>query len=370
MSGFGIRAFKKVKEDSIKKEESIYKQHIVYGDNSYAAYTAIKLAQKYGNDNVILISTNLITADQIKNEWACSINTIRDEQSASILQGEFARLEVLKCDRPVKFYKDTKFHKFGGRAKPFTLQEDEEFFSSTYYNVHMENLFTNEEWESLNDSLEKLTAVKIIKDIEKVKSTDLVEKTNFSLKSGEFEKFNCETLHFCHSPKELFNLITNKNDLSLELTGFCSALEQRVALTVNFETNKKIRDFDGTIFLPQSATHEWGHYILDFDLFDPSINKQSFNAMMFINLDEVNEEELAKKIKHMKRVIERVYPEFSKSEYGERIHYAPDFLIKSFPENESLNCEGLNFIGVGANLSELEFKPILLTRALLSLKDL
>jgi hypothetical protein len=367
MSGFGIRAFKKLKEESVKKEETLYTKYVVFGDNYLAAYSAMVLSEKHGKENVCLISINTIDKQQISNEWKCSINTLRSDDEASLLQGNFAKLDIIKQDSPVLFYKDTKFHKFGGRAKPFPLLEDEEYFSRPFYKINLHSLFSTEQWNGLDELLAEITKIKIIKEIEKVDSTDLVNVTNFRLKTGESENIDCENLYFCESPKELFSLTKNKNDLSDELVNFCSRIESRVSLTVNFECEGEVVKEAGTVFLPQSATHEWGHYIIDFNQFDPSTEKQSFNSMMFIDLDEVNEEELAKKIKHMKRVIERVYPEFSKMRYTEHIHYNSEFLLKGFPEASGLNCQGLNFVGVGANTDKVSPESLFIGRSLFSL---
>ena len=75
-----------------------------------------------------------------------------------------------------------------------------------------------------------------------------------------------------------------------------------------------------------------------------------------IDLDEVNEEELAKKIKLMKRVIGRVFPDFEKVKYTEHIHYNESELIKNFKDDlyhqDNEEQEYLKFVGIGAPLKE------------------
>ena len=92
---------------------------------------------------------------------------------------------------------------------------------------------------------------------------------------------------------------------------------------------------------------------------------------MFVNEDEVNEEELAKKIRLMKRVIERTIPEFSKAKHDEHIQYDSEFFIDNVKDNLVDDIEfdhsHLKFIGQGApigaeNAQEYKF----LSRGLMS----
>ncbi|MEX0798171.1 MAG: hypothetical protein WEB87_03110 [Bacteriovoracaceae bacterium] len=375
MSGFGLRAFKKLKEESRKEDKRQYIPHIVVGDNAFAALVYLKLRQKHGDEAVKLVCRNPLDKQDIINQWKCSLHTIRDEDRAKNLNDLNPRLEIFPSQSKVRFYKDAKFHEMDGRAKPHEFMEDEEFFKDSYFHMKKEHLFTTEQWNELDETLRTAQINKYISGIKKTEPKDLVEKTNFILETGERENLECEKLYWCDSPKAFYKLAQNKNDLSDAVAGYCAALEERVGLTVHFEAAQQIYEEQGTVLLPQSATHEWGYFIIDFDKYDPENQKQIFKSMMFIDLDDVNEEELAKKIKLMKRVVGRVFPDFEKAKYTEHLHYNETTLIKNckdalYFENNGQE-EALSFVGIGAPIKAQDSEKFLYdARGIMSLYQL
>lgn len=375
MSGFGLRAFKKLKEDSRKEEKRQYIQHIVSGESEYAVLTYLKLRAQHGEDKVKLVCQNPIDKQDIINQWKCSLHTVRSEATANALRDANIRLEIMPGPAKVVFYKDAKFHEIDGRAKPHEFMEDEEYFKDAYFLMKKENLFSTDEWNELDEILRAGQVNKFISSIEKTEPKDLVEKTNFILSTGEYENLECEFLYWCESPKKFYKLLQNKAAVSDAVTDYCAAVEERVGLTVHFEVEAQLYEEAGTVLLPQSVTHEWGYFILDFDAFDPERKKQTFKSMMFINLDEVNEEELAKKIRLMKRVIGRVFPDFEKVKYTEHYHYNEQMLIKNFLDEgffkDNKELENLKFVGIGAPLkSEIASQCFYEARGILSFLQL
>ena len=371
MSGFGLRAFKKLKDDHTVEEKRQNFEHIVYGENFLAALTYLKLKEKYGADKVKLICENNLDKNAILGEWKCTLNTIRDEHIAKSLMEKTSRLEIMSDSHRVEFYKDSKFHQFGGRTKPFEIKEGEGFFQDTFFNVKPEGLFSDEQWEKLDELLKDAQLNKFLDRIELSEPTDMLEKVNYTLHTGEYEKIECENLYWCESPKNFYRKVENKNKVNDALGELCNTVEHRAAMAVHFEVDKKVFDHEGTVFLPQSVTHEWGHFICDFKDFNPETKKQEFTCMMFVNEDEVNEEELAKKIRLMKRVIERTMPEFAKANHDEHIHYNQAMFITNIKDELIDDIEfdhsHLKFIGQGApigteNTQELIYGP----RALMS----
>lgn len=349
MSGFGIRAFKKHNLEQSKELKTIYSPHIVLGENAWAVLTFLKLREKFGAEKVKLISANHYDKQSILNEWKCAVNKLRDEQSATILRDTSARLEILPSEESVLFYKDSKLHEFGGRAKPLTLLEDEELYSQKSFSYKLENLFSDEEWNNLDEILNSQEN-KIVSKINKTTPSDLVEKTNFILTTGEAEEFHCEKLYYTHSPKSFYKLVSNKSELSDDVAAYCTSLQERAALSIHFSVDREVYEKKQTIMLPQSQTHEWGHFVIDFDAYDPAAKKQEFKTMMFIQLDEVNEEELAKKVRLLKRTIERTFPEFQKARITEHIHFDSEYLIKSSDDFSAQynNDAEVIFQGIGA----------------------
>lgn len=373
MAGFGLRALKKVQEDESQKDKRHYVEHIVYGENSFAVLTYLKLLSEHGPDKVKLICENPIDQQSIISEWKCQVNTLRSGNIAEILMHRKPQLEILPNNTQNMFYKDAKFHKFGGRAKPHEIQEDEDYFIESSFQLKQSGLFTDDQWNNLEETLSAGQLNKYISHIESTKPVDLVEEANFKIHTGEFENYECKNLYWCHSPKSFYKKVENKNELPDELGQYCSALEHRTALVVHFDTDKKIYENKATVFLPQSATHEWGHFIADFNDYDEATGRQEFSCLMFVNEDEVNEEELAKKIRLMKRVIERVFDDFSKSRYDERIHYNQEMFIKNCDDSLYTAIKELpvKFVGQGAPIEspgeeDIKFIP----RAILSYLNL
>ena len=121
------------------------------------------------------------------------------------------------------------------------------------------------------------------------------------------------------------------------------------------------------------TVHEWGHFICDFNDFDEVSGRQEFSCLMFVNEDEVNEEELAKKIRLMKRVVDRVFTGFTKSNYNESIHYNQEMYINKCDDSlyESLSTLPIKFIGQGAPMSNtVESKINYIPRAMISYLNL
>jgi hypothetical protein len=351
MTGFGIRALKKVQEEETKDARKYFK-HIVYGENSFAVLTFLKLHKKYPGE-VKIITKNPFYKEDLLKEWSCSLNSVRSEEVANKLSSLSAGLEVFKTTEDVTFYKDTKFHKFGGRAKPHELKEGESFFSDSFYNINMQALFSPEDFEKMDELLKEHQLNRIIQEIEVSTPEDLVEVTNFKIMTGEHESFHCEKLYFCESPKTFYSLVEDKNSLSDELQAFIAPVANHQGICVHYTCDKEINKQEGTILLPQSVTHEWGSFMLDFDKFNPATNTQEFKALTFIGEDEVQEDDLAKKIKLMNRVIERVLPEFGEAKVEQSIKFNAEFRVSGINDEyySKIQNEHVMFLGQSAPIN-------------------
>ncbi len=346
MSGFGLRALKKVKEEEVILSKNQFYKYIVYGANTYAVLTFLKLNKKHPGE-VKLIAKDPFYKAELLNEWNCTLNSIRSEEVAEAIMSLNPRFEVLPQQKNVLFYKDTKFHKFGGRAKPHELKEEEKFFTNTPYQFKVQAMFDEEDFENLDEILKEHQLNKIVSEIEICTPTDLVEKVNFEVHTGERESFSCEKLYFCESPKKFLNLVHNKKDLNDDVYSFAAAISAEQAISIYFDCDRKITDEVGTVVLPQSMTHEWGSFILDFEAYDPATNTQSFRALTFVGEDDLQEDDLAKKIKLMKRVIERVFPELAKSNAEQSIRFNDEYRISGTNDGqfEALKNQDVRFIG-------------------------
>ena len=363
MSGFGIRALKKKSEEESQTGERHFIKHLVFGENVEAILTFLKL-EKLHPEEVKLITTNPFYKNEILQQLDCTLNGIRSEAVANELSELNPELNVVKEEESVLFYKDTKFQKFGGRAKPHEIRSSEKFFMSPYYHFNQKALFADIDLETLDEKLKKYELNKIIESIEVKKPQDLVEKVNFTLISGEKEIFDCENLYFCESPKSFYKMVENKDELDDSFGEFTAGLENHGAITVYLECDREIYDFEGTMFIPQSMTHEWGSFVVDFGVYNKEKSQQTMKVLSFLSEDDLQEEDLVKKIKLLKRVIERVFPEFSKAEYTQSIRYSNQYAIEGVNDDyfEKLSEMPVKFIGAGApikgeNTSEFQYLP-------------
>jgi hypothetical protein len=351
MSGFGIRAFKKVQKEEHNEKRS-YVKHVVFGENSFAVLTFLKLNKKYPGE-VKLITKNPFYKEELLKEWSCSLNSVRSESVAQGLSSLNPRLEIFQNDTDVIFYKDAKFHKFGGRAKPHELKDGEAFFTKAPYQIKLSALFEEDDFNNLEELLKEHQLNRILKEIEVCTPEDLVEVTNFKLYSGESESFHCEKLYFCESPKTFYSLVNDKNTIPDNIQAYIAPITNQQGICVNYICDKKIYDREGTVILPQSVTHEWGSFMLDFSQYDPDKNIQEFSALTFIGDDELQEDDLAKKIKLMNRVIERVLPEFGNANVEQSIKYSSEYRISGINDEayNSIQGENIKFLGQASPLS-------------------
>lgn len=334
MSGFGLRSLKKQNNEAQEAAKVRYVKNIVMGENPYAYLTY----KKFESD-VLFVTQNPYGKEQIERDLACTINAVRSSEVADEIS--FENVEVKEPTNTVLFYKDTKFQKFGGRAKPHDLAEGEDFFIKPYQPIQMPVI---EEDETLAQN----QVHKIIQKIKLVEPTDLVEPTHFELYTGENEIFKCEKLYFCESPRSFYSLVENKEKLDEKLQKFLVGVENHPGITVHFECEGRFTDHVGSILIPQSLTHDWGNFILDIEEFDGT--HQNFKALTFVSDDDLQEEDLAKKIRHLRKVIERVLPDLEQCEYTTTIKY--DHALRMTGINDGLAADlrsyNVRFVGPGA----------------------
>jgi hypothetical protein len=352
MSGFGLRALKKVKAEEVDASKRTFVKHLVYGENFDAILCFFKLNKSFPGE-VKLITQNPFYKEEITQQFNCTLNSIRSEAVANALIAINPRLEVFQSNQDVLFYKDTKFQKFGGRAKPHDLRDQEKFFTTPYYQFKAHALFEGDDFENLDSILKEAQFNKIIKSIRLVEPSDLVEKVNYSLVTGDEERIECENLYFCESPKSFFSLVGDKETLDDSIHEYTAPLQNHNALSVHYECDGLIYDFTGTMLIPQSMTHEWGSFVVDFEAYDPAAQKQVMKVLSFLSEDDLQEEDLAKKIKLMRRVLERVLPEFAKVKSSQSIRYSTEYLVDGVKDEcfEKIKNKNVKFIGIGAPLS-------------------
>ncbi len=341
MAGFGLRSLKKQQDDSQQEITRSYFQNIIVGENPYG-YLAFNKIFADTDGKALFITQNLYLSEQINRDLNCTMNSIRSAEVADELS--FNEFEISDATSESVFYKDTKFHKFGARAKPHQLLDGEEFFTSAFHPLQMKL--------DINDEvLKKHQQNKIIKKIVLKEPTDLVEPAYFELHTGENEIISCEKLYFCENPRHFYKLVENKDKLNAGLHKYLVGIEAFPGITVHFKCKGEFSDHVGSMIIPQSLTHEWGSFILDIEAFKDGY--QNFKALTFINGDDLQEEDLAKKIRLMRKVLERVLPDLEKCDYSPTIKYDPNLRYTGINDElaPELKSEHVKFVGPAALLS-------------------
>jgi len=330
---FGIRSMKKIKEEQKKEVSTLLKKHIVVGQSYEAIYAVLKLSKKYGKENVLLLTELPLNVSMIKEQIKCTIPSVRDEKSAEYLRSHYPALEILPSNSKVQFYKDGKFYFFGSKAKPMPLLAGEKYFTQEHFQVKLEKLFENE-WENVESLLENQQMIKFIETIQLLEEKN--EPVRFEIIGSDDENIHCEQLYWVESPQMFVNKVKNKNQLSDEFMTYVGAQETMGALTLHFECHGQAHDAIGTFLLPQSMTHEWGHFICQIDHYEPETDTQSLTVMMMIREgDDVSEEDLAKKVRLMKRVMQRSLSSFKDRKYKEYIYFKEQALFLNFEDDLS-----------------------------------
>ena len=348
MAGFGLRNLKKKTSQEQVQTTRLYFKRVVVGDNLEAVLCYLELNKKFPGE-VKIITKSPYLKSEITQQLNCSLNFIRSEEVAQELIGLNPRLEIIPGEKNVLFYKDTKFQKIGGRVKPFDLKENEKLFTKPFYRFNPMGLFDEQNLELLEESLKEAQLNKIIAKIQVCAPTDMVEPTHYKLITGENEEIDCEYLYYCESPKNFLSLVKNKEDLDDIIHEYVTGLEPLGSFNVYFECDRKIYDFSGTMLIPQSLTHEWGNFILDFEAYDSVTNTQNFKVLSFVGDEDLQEEDLAKKIKLMKRVLERVLPEFSEAKIKQTICFTNELYSTGIKDDYAVKFKGLNLKFVGSH---------------------
>ena len=108
-----------------------------------------------------------------------------------------------------------------------------------------------------------------------------------------------------------------------------------------------------TFFIPLSLTHEWGHFLGNFF----EMNGGHFLELQhYFDPEELSEEEVSRRIKILKRSLEKVFPSFSKAlenEYLSIDENATQVVDNPLLKDKS-KIEGLTFVGENAPLPNLD----------------
>lgn len=363
---FGIRSLKKKQENVKEKAQHKFVKNVLVGEDICVFLKAINFKEK-GIPFQIIVENDL-NLDLLLKKWSNTLSSVTNSELKELLKAKYPQLEI-KGFANALFYKDSKFHEFGARTKNFELKIGEEYYTQGIYDIDLTSVF-RDKYEMLASILSENTVKKIIVELEVTEPQDLVEVEHFKLHLSDYDTIGVETLYWSESPKKLFKLATLKEKLGEAFNQYSSEIELYAGLVVDFKYNlvKENEAFseliDKLVFLPQSVTHEWGHFIC-------MIKNDSILCQCILSSEEgFNEEDLAKKIRLMKRVIERVFDHLKIDETNEAIWFDENFWAEGQNDKQyfaSNRNENLKMLGNFAPIMDDVIGAALEARGLLNL---
>jgi hypothetical protein len=166
---------------------------------------------------------------------------------------------------------------------------------------------------------------------------------------------------------DVTDVVYDKEKMTPDVIDFCSSTHNQSALSITWVLKKDLFPEERTVFIPQSMTHEWGHFIVEFE---NTTEGQLCHGLFLIHEEEPQSEDLATKIKLMKRVLERVFPDFENNIYKEYIRFDDEMFISDIKDNlieqMSFDYPTLKFIGQAAPMKPQFAQEKFLARVLLS----
>lgn len=338
----------KLKKVVVVEKEFISVPHLVVGKDIFSLSIYKLLQEKYGPENVRLLSEDTILKSDL---FPKGPGTLRGEANQKIVQELYPKAVSFVGEDLAMFYKDMTWKSFGGRSKSEALKFNEEFFTGPRFDINPEVIFPE-----LKDAEEFLSLINQEAYQVRIKSVKASEK-GFSVECLNGTEFTCEKLYFGQSPYQYLQFYTNKSELSDTFIEFCESTKTPSALFVKFVFEKPITDSLETLFIPLSYTHEWGHFVGEFGQTD---GLQSIEFIHFIDEDHTSEEDVSRIIRLLKKGMEKIFEKFSKINSREYIVLEQeigclkidDQLFSKASSEEKNKCENLFFLGINAPLEE------------------
>lgn len=365
---FGLlKHFKDQKKSFRIQDEARFVAHVVLGSDLGSVLKLLELRKHHPAESIKLITTRLINKNLLIENYQYGVSPMRSPEAVAEIYKSHYDAKVFPQKLQPQFYKDGKFHDFSGRAKSMELLEGEHFFLNKGYRLDISSLFSAEDWENLDTIISQFMDIRIVEGIEKTEAKNLVEKGEWLLTFKDFKKISCENLYSSLSPKRFLGFLKNKEKLTPDVIDFCSSAKIQAALSITWLMKKEYSSEERTMFIPQSMTHEWGHFIVEFENTSAG---QLCHGLFLIHEEEPQTEDLASKIKLMKRVLERVFPDFENNIYKEYIRFDEEMFISDVKDNliEQIGFDypTLKFLGQSAPMKPQFANEKFLARVLLS----
>lgn len=368
---FGLlKHFKDNRGANAQSVNTKHYRHVILGQDLGAVLKLMEIRRNFPEESIRLISTRPINRQTLIENYDFGVSQLRSPGAVENIYKKHHNAKILPQSGEAIFYKDGKFHEFSGRAKSMEILPGEEFFTQKGYKLELSSLFSESEWESLDTVLNEHSEIRMFESIEKTTPSDLVDKKEWCLTFKDFASASCETLYVSMSPKKFLSHLHNKEKVTPELIDVCSSVKVQGALSVTWKLDKEIYPEEKTLFIPQSMTHEWGHFIVEFESFNYQKKEQLCHVLFLIHEEEPQTEDLGSKIRLMKRVLDRVFNDIEKHIKQEYIRFDEEMFISDVKDSSieqlSFDYPTLQFLGQSSPMTGEMIQEKFLSRVLLN----
>ncbi len=311
-SNMAFKDLHKLKKIVVIEKENIKVPNLVVGKDIFAITLYKSLVEKYGTENVRLISEDAILQADLLPKGP---GTIRGETNQKVMLELYPQAITKKHEPSSIFYKDMAWKSFSGRSKSEAMKFHEDFYTTGRFDVDYHQIFP--ELNGVDVFLNEMNSLAYQVRLKAIRATAegyIVECINGT-------EFECEKLFFGQSPFHYLNFYSNKNELSDHFIEFCEGTKSPSALFVKYVLEKPISDIVETMFIPLSYTHEWGHFVGEFKEVVEAVSGpiQEIEFIHFLDEDQVSEEDVSRTIRLLKKSMEKIFEKFSKIKYQEFI---------------------------------------------------
>lgn len=336
-----LKTLRELKSEGTNSYSVTNKSVVIVGDNLYAILAYESLSKIFNPTEIILIADHKLNLNDIS---MIGPSTLRGE--ANIESFKIAFPNAISGDkRETVFLKEKVLRPFSGKSKSEELLFGEQFFTLNGFNCSLDaigDIQTIDNKNELIDSINKKACISSISSVTCEQSeNDIVPLENFKwhIKTTKNMVFKSSYLVWAKPGWQLSNLIANNTTFDKSLIEFLNCTKAPGPLLVKFQLKKKIFNIEATTFLPQSLTHTWGHFIGEFSE-DHGEFQEKAEFLTYVDTDDLNEEEVAKRIKLLKKSLEKLSPDFANCQIQENIILKDSTPITGI--NDELYWKGLS----------------------------
>ena len=199
------------------------------------------------------------------------------------------------------FYKDSKWREFGGRSRPEKMLAGEDFFLYPHADVDFTEIFQILQVDAESEFQQWLKDDGFIQIPQSIQYRDGLWLVLFS--NGQ--EISCQRLYWGLSPRLFTELFRGHGDGQDRFIEFADSSVTPGKLYWRAELPSVLIEETQTLFIAQSFTHDWGHFIGEVSSHG---HGQLVEFISFVDLDEATEDELGKKIRALKKSLEKIYP--------------------------------------------------------------